>query len=86
VDFAFFVAAQDDGFLTHPRRVEVTWIRNQALVTNQKPRARKDLFEFFLVDACVDENFAADEAVLDVDELVYRRATSCARDYPSRPR
>ena len=68
VNHALLVAAQDDRLFAHPRRVEVAGIWNQAFVADEQPGAGENLVELFLVEIGVDEDFAADEALLGVDE------------------
>ena len=60
VDFTRSVAAQDHGFLAHPRDKEITGIGNLALMPDQQPRTGKDAFQLLLVDLVIDKDLTAE--------------------------
>ena len=67
---ALLVAAQDDRLLAHARGVEVAGLGNQALVPDEQPGAGEQLLQFLLVEIGINEDFAANEALVRVNELV----------------
>ncbi|HXC14552.1 MAG TPA: hypothetical protein VNV39_17165 [Stellaceae bacterium] len=68
VDFAGAVAAQDDGFLAHPRDEEVAGVRDLAVVADKEPSAGEQPLLLLLVDRLVDKNLAADPPFAQIDQ------------------
>ena len=64
------VAAEDDRLLAHGRDEEVARLRDLALVADEEPGAGEDLLQLLPVDLLADEDLAADDAPLDVDQTV----------------
>src|SRR6185295_17398095 len=64
------VAAQNDRLLAHGRDHEVAGIRDLALVPDEEPGASEHLLLLLPVDLLVDEDLAADDAAIDVDQAV----------------
>src|SRR4029453_7549434 len=64
------VAAEDDRLLAHARREEVARLRDLALVADEEPGAREDALLLLSVDLVAHEDLAADDAALDVDQVL----------------
>ena len=69
------VAAAHDQHrvLAHPGREKVARPRDLALVAQEQPAAGKDLLQFLFIDLLLDEDAAADEAAVGVDQRVHVR-------------
>ena len=64
------VTAQDDRLLAHGRDQVVAGISDLALVADEEPGAREHLLLLGAIDVLVDEDLAADDSAVDVDEAV----------------
>src|SRR2546425_9028822 len=62
------VPDEDDRFLAHAGDEVVAGLGNLALVPDEEPAVGEELLLFLLVELLVDEELAADESLLHVDE------------------
>ena len=67
-DAARGVPAEDDRLLPHGRDEEVARPRDLALVAEEEPGAGEHALELLPVDLVADEDLAADDAPVDVDQ------------------
>ena len=67
---ALLVPAKNDRLLAHSGGVEIAGLGDETLVPDEQPGACENLLQFLLVKVRIDENFAADEAPVRVNELV----------------
>jgi hypothetical protein len=72
VDLPLLVADQDHRFAAHPRGEEVTRIGDLALMPDKQPGASEELFEFLGKNPVIDEDLAADNAALGIDQPIGR--------------
>src|SRR5947207_9890580 len=70
---ALKVAREDDGLLAHAGDEIVTGIWNLAFVPDEQPGASEDLLLLALVDLLAHEDFTADDAMLQIDQVLHRR-------------
>src|SRR5713226_9185576 len=68
VNLAGAVAAQDDGFLAHPRGGEIAGVGDLALMPDEEPGAGEDPLLLLGVDLLVDEDLAADLPGSEIDQ------------------
>src|SRR4051812_26463872 len=68
MDLVLLVAAQDYRLSTHARRKVITGLGDLALVPDKQPGPREQFFKFLGEDVVIDEDFAADDAALGIDE------------------
>src|SRR5262249_25415 len=64
------IAAEDHRLLAHRRDEVVVGLGNLALVADEQPRPREDLLLLLTIDLFVDEDLAADDPAVDVDEIL----------------
>jgi hypothetical protein len=68
VDLLALIAREDDRLLAHARDEIVAGPGNLALVADEEPRAREDPLLLPRVDLVVDEELAADDSALEIDQ------------------
>ena len=62
------VTYHQNRILSHVCGHEIAWMRNLAVMTQEQPAACKDLPQLCFVDLRLDEDTAADQPVLSIDE------------------
>src|SRR3954447_8378104 len=70
---ALEVARENDGLLAHAGDEVVTGIGDLASVPDEQPGAREDLLLLARVDLLAHEDFAANDATLQIDQALHRR-------------
>src|SRR6266568_8731610 len=82
------VAAQDDGFLAHPRGREIAGVGDLALMPDEEPRAGKDPLLLLGINLLVDEDLAADLPGVQINEAgaITGGACRCHACLPNSPR
>jgi len=71
VYLALAVAHHQDGVLAHIGGEEVARLWYLALVAQEQPAARENPLQLLLVDLRLDEDAAADQAILGIDQSVH---------------
>ena len=70
MDMPHFVAAQDHRTRSHARGKIIAGFGDLALVPDKQPGPREQFFQFLGENAVIDEDFAADDAALGIDEAI----------------
>ena len=70
VDPALPVAGDEDGVLAHVGGEEVAGVGDLGLVAKEEPAAGKNLLQLLLVDGFLAENARADQALIQVNQVI----------------